>query len=65
MRLSEVDGSTVLHVDPDAGEFAPTQNITFAGTSLDDLRTGLGLSMDSSESDIIKAMIENGTLRNG
>ncbi|UUZ72499.1 retention module-containing protein [Polaromonas sp. P1(28)-8] len=64
LHFSEVGGKAVLSVDPDGGSFAATQTITFDNMSLDGLKSGLGLAVGATNTEIIQKLLDNGNLNN-
>ncbi|HZN46358.1 MAG TPA: type I secretion C-terminal target domain-containing protein, partial [Ramlibacter sp.] len=64
LNFTEVDGNAVMQVDPNAGTFAPTQNVTFENMSMSQLTAGLGLADNAGNLDIIREMLEQGNLKN-
>jgi Ca2+-binding RTX toxin-like protein len=64
LSFTEVDGNAVMQVDPNAGTFAATQNITFENMSMNQLTASLGLANGAPDADIIREMLEQGNLKN-
>lgn len=64
LHFTEVGGNVVVQVDPNGGTFAATQTITFEGVSISSLEGALGLASGATDAAIIKAMLEQGNLRN-